>query len=247
MPAIELIPALLAAGFIFVAAIVRGFSGFGFSLLAITSLSLLYPLSLVIPAVFMMEIAASIHMLPGVWREVHWRSLMPLIIGTVLGLPLGAYALINVPAAPMKVALAMFVLAATALLWRGLALRTMPNQTASLAIGGAAGVANGAFGIGGPPVILFYFASPAGNAVGRASLIAYFLFTDAVGLGVMGAQGIVGWSNVLLAAILLPPLVAGVWLGGRGFKSADPQTFRKFVLALLALLAVATGLKALLT
>ena len=73
MPDIDLIPALLSALLIFLAAIVRGYSGFGFSLLAITSLSLIHPLTLVIPAVFMMEIAASIHMLPSVWREVHWR------------------------------------------------------------------------------------------------------------------------------------------------------------------------------
>jgi len=241
---IGLLPAVISALFIFLAAIVRGYSGFGFSLLAITSLSLVHPLALVISAVFMMEIAASIHMLPSVWREVHWRSLMPLIIGTAIGMPFGAYALANVPAAPMKVALAIFVLTATSLLWRGFALQSMPSRAATYGIGGAAGLANGAFGIGGPPVILFYFASPAGNAVGRASLVAYFFFTDAIGLGVLATQGLVGLPSLTLALLLLAPLVAGVWLGGRSFKSADPQTFRKWVLILLALLAVATAVKA---
>jgi uncharacterized membrane protein YfcA len=244
LPDIDLIPALLSALLIFLAAIVRGYSGFGFSLLAITSLSLIHPLTLVIPAVFMMEIAASIHMLPSVWREVHWRSLTPLIVGTSLGMPFGAYALANVPAAPMKVALAIFVLAATTSLWRGFALKSMPSRTAAFGIGGGAGLANGAFGIGGPPVILFYFASPAGNAVGRASLVAYFFFTDAIGLGVLATQGLVGISSLWLALLLLVPLVAGVWLGGRSFKSADPATFRKWVLILLAVLALATAAKA---
>jgi len=244
LPDIELIPALLSALFIFLAAIVRGYSGFGFSLLAITSLSLIHPLALVIPAVFMMEIAASMHMLPCVWREVHWRSLMPLIVGTSLGMPFGAYVLANVPAAPMKVALAIFVLTATALLWKGFALKSMPSRAATFGIGGAAGLANGAFGISGPPVILFYFASPAGNAVGRASLVAYFFFTDAIGLGVLATQNLVGLPSLMLAALLLVPLVAGVWLGGRSFKTADPQTFRQWVLILLAILAVATALKA---
>ena len=241
MLATDLLVPIVAVIFVFLAAIVRGYSGFGFSLLAITSVSLVYAPATVIPAVFMMEIAASIHMLPGVWKDVHWRSLAPLIAGTTAGLPFGAYALANVPVPPMKVALAIFVITAAILLWQGFSLKTIPNRIATFVVGVAAGIANGAFGIGGPPVILFYFASPAGNAVGRASLIAYFLVTDLIGLGVLGANGILSVTNVKLALLFLPALLAGVWLGARSFKSADPATFRKAVLAILMLLAVLTA------
>jgi len=48
---------------IFLAAIVRGFSGFGFSMLAITALSLLYPPAEIVPSIFMLELAASL------WRQ----------------------------------------------------------------------------------------------------------------------------------------------------------------------------------
>ena len=168
----DLLHLAIASGFIFLAAIVRGYSGFGFSLLAITALSLIYPPASVIPAIFLLEIAASLHLLPSIWREVHWRSLAGLMAGALIGTPLGVHALANFPEAPMTLALACFVLAATALLWRGFTLRKMPNTPATVAVGTATGLANGAFGMGGPPVVLFYFASPAGNAAGRASLIA---------------------------------------------------------------------------
>ena len=81
MPA--LLTVSIAAVLVFLAAIVRGYSGFGFSLLAITSLSLIFPPAQVIPAIFMLEIAASLHMLPAIWRDVHWRSLSILLMGTV--------------------------------------------------------------------------------------------------------------------------------------------------------------------
>lgn len=235
----------IAVVFIFLAAIVRGYSGFGFSLLSITALSLLFAPAQVIPAIFMLEIAASIHMLPGLWRDIHWNSVLPLIVGTAIGTPFGVYALAHVPVPPMQVALACFVLVATVLLWRGFALKAMPNRAATVGIGAAAGVANGAFGIGGPPVILFYFASPAGNAVGRASLVAYFMTTDLVGLGFLSREGLVTWAAVVKAAVFLPALIAGVWLGGKSFKTANPATFRKIVLAILAVLAVLTALKGL--
>ena len=240
----DILHTALASGIIFLAAIVRGYSGFGFSLLSITALSLIYPPAQVIPSIFMLEVAASLHMLPSIWRDVHWRSLMPLIIGCLIGTPIGVYALANLPQDQMTLALAIFVLAATFLLWRGFALKSMPSAPATLAAGTAAGLANGAFGIGGPPVILFYFASPAGHAAGRASLIAYFMVTDIVGLGFLAREGLVTTQSALLMLAFLPALLAGVWLGARSFKSADPDKFRRIVLAVLAILAVIIAIKA---
>lgn len=236
----------LASGFIFLAAIVRGYSGFGFSLLAITALSLILPPAKVIPAIFLLEVAASLHLLPSIWKDVHWGSLSFLMLGALIGTPVGVHALANVPQAQMTLALACFVLAATVLLWRGFSLTTMPSKPATLAVGTATGLANGAFGMGGPPVVLFYFASPAGHAAGRASLIAYFLFTDLVGLGFLSREGLVTVDAGLLALVFLPALVAGIWLGARSFKSADPARFRRIVLVILAGLAVLTAVKAVL-
>ncbi len=234
----------LASGFIFLAAIVRGYSGFGFSLLSITALSLILTPAQVIPAIFLLEVAASLHLLPSIWRDVHWGSLTFLMLGALLGTPIGVYALANVPQAQMTLALAGFVLLATFLLWRGFSLKTMPSRPATLAVGTATGLANGAFGMGGPPVVLFYFASPAGHAAGRASLIAYFLFTDVVGLGFLSREGLVTRDAGLLALAFLPALAVGIWLGSRSFKSADPARFRKVVLIILACLAVLTAVKA---
>jgi uncharacterized protein len=228
----------LGSFFVFLAAIVRGYSGFGFSLLVITSLSLLMPPAAFIPSIFMLEIAASIHMLPGIWRDIHWRSLSPLIIGCAIGTPLGVWLLANVPARPMQVALALFVLSATFLLWQGFALKAMPGTAASGAVGTASGLFNGAFGIGGPPVILFYFASPAGNVAGRASLIAYFMMTDLIGLAFLSRESLITWNSFYLALLFLPALVIGIWIGARSFKSADPKVFRNWVLILLAALAL---------
>ncbi len=232
---------------VFLAAIVRGYSGFGFSLLAITALSLLHAPATIIPSVFLLEIAASIHLLPGLWRDIHWRSLVPLVIGTGIGTPIGLTFLTSVPAAPMQIALGLFVFAVTCLLWIGFTLKTMPGNIVSSTAGLAAGVANGAFGIGGPPVVLFYFASPAGNIVGRATLVAYFLLTDFIGLAFLSRENLVTADVLLRTLTFLPALLAGVWLGARSFKNANPVIFRKWILALLGLLATITSAKGIYT
>ena len=143
----------------------------------------------------------------------------------------------------MQIALGMFVVTVTCLLWKGFSLKTMPGNIASTSAGLAAGVANGAFGIGGPPVILFYFASPAGNIVGRATLVASFLLTDAIGLAFLSRENLVTTDVLLRTLTFLPALLAGVWLGARSFKNADPIVFRKCVLAILTVLAITTAAK----
>ncbi|MDE2446383.1 MAG: sulfite exporter TauE/SafE family protein [Alphaproteobacteria bacterium] len=235
---------IFACLIIFLAAIVRGFSGFGFSLLSITALSLIYAPAEIVPSIFMLELAASINLLPSIWKDIHWKSLGPLTLGCLVATPIGVWFLANIPAAPMQMALAIFVLAATALLAKGFALKSMPGTLASTAAGAASGLSNGAFGIGGPPVILFYFASPAGAAAGRASMTAFFLATDIIGLANQSTHGLITWDVFTRAALYLPALLAGIWIGARSFKSVDQEKFRKIVLAILAVLAVLIIVKA---
>jgi uncharacterized membrane protein YfcA len=222
-----------AAVCIFGAAVVRGYSGFGFSLLAVISLSLLLPPTQIVPSIFIMEVAASLHLLPGVWRDIHWHALLWLAVGCLVGTPFGVYAL------------AVFVLIAAILLARGYALKALPGRAVTFATGTASGLFNGSFGIGGPPVILFFYSSPAGAAAGRASMIAFFLMTDVTALAWQGWSGLLSVATLWRALFFLPALTAGIWLGNRGFMNADPVDFRRWVLRLIMVLAALTGGRAL--
>jgi uncharacterized protein len=236
---------LLSITFILLAAIVRGFSGFGFSLLAITSLSLLAPPADVIPSILMLEIIASLRLLPEVWKDVHWRSLLPLLLGCLVATPLGVWILATIPAPPMQMAIGLFTLGAVFLLWRGHAMKSMPGPAATTAIGAASGFANGAFGIGGPPVILFYFSSPTGHAAGRASLIAYFFATDAIALAFLWQEDLVTKAAAWKTLAFLPALLVGVWIGAHAFKRMDQARFRNAVLMIMGLLGALSILKGL--
>lgn len=216
----------------------RGYSGFGFSLIAITGLALLHPVSAIVPAIFLMEITATLHMLPAIWKDIHWRSLLPLIAGCLVATPFGLMALPFVSPESMKIALSLFVLFAVALMFSGFKLNAVPGTAAAGAAGGAAGFCNGAFGIAGPPVILFYFSSPAGNAVGRASIAAFFFFTDVIGLAFATPMGMLSADTLWRAALFLPALLAGVWVGSRSFGTSDQEQFRRWILVLLALMAL---------
>ncbi|MDE2250573.1 MAG: sulfite exporter TauE/SafE family protein [Gammaproteobacteria bacterium] len=236
---------LYAAACVFVAAVVRGYSGFGFSLLSITAISLVMPPATAVPSIFLLEVLAGLPLLPGLWRLIHWRELFALFCGALVGTPFGVYALAHAPAVPMTLALAAFVFVSAVLLARGLRWQRMPGPAVTFATGTASGLANGAFGMGGPPVILFFFSSPAGVEAGRASLIAYFLLSDLIGLAWQGWNGLIATATLTRAALFLPPLAAGVWLGNHRFKRTDSAAARRWALRLLMLLALLTGARAL--
>jgi uncharacterized protein len=237
---------VLAMLCIFGAAIVRGYAGFGFSMLSITALSIFLPPREIIPSIFVLEVLASIHLLTSAWRDVHWRSLLWLSIGCGIGTPFGVYALARVPAAPLTLVLAVVVLILCVLLARGFVLKSMPGTAATASTGVVSGLLNGSVGIGGPPVVMFYFGSPAAVETGRASMIAYFLFTDVLALAWQWHEGLLKRAIFERSLWYALPLLAGVWLGNRAFGAVDPARFRRWVLRLLMLLAGLSGGRALL-
>ena len=221
-----------------IGAFVKGYSGFGASMLWVTSLSLVLPPLEVVPMVLMFEVVSSIHLLPFVRREIEWRSVRTLLIGTWLATPVGIFALASLPADPIRIALATVVLVAAVALWRGFALQSVPGPAATAGVGALSGLLNGSMGFVGPPVILFYFSSPIGASMGRASIIAYFLGTDSVAVGLFGVQGLISDEVLIRTAAFLPFVFLGVWLGNRQFIQTEPDSFRRFALVLLAILAV---------
>ena len=226
---------------VFTASVVRGVAGFGFSLIVTVLLTLVLPPAQVVPVVLLWEISASIGHLPFVFRQVDWKSLAWLTSGMLLGTPLGVWMLAYVPPEPMCVLINGTVIVLVLMLLRGAAPRRAPNRLETSLIGMSGGIINGASANGGPPVILFFLSSPAGAAVGRASLIAYFLLTDSWASLFCWKEGLFTVESWKFMAVMLPVLAVGVALGSRFFRGIDEARFKRLVMLLL-LVAASVGL-----
>lgn len=217
---------------------VRGYGGFGFSMIAVAALSLVFPPSQIVPVILLLEVVASLFLLPGVWQSVNWPALSWLLLGVVGGTPIGVWLLGNVSPAPMKMAMAMVIFALALLLRNGFVVNRRPGRLKTVAAGLAAGVLNGATAMGGPPAILFFFSSPAGVAVSRASLIAFFLITDVVAAGTCSVAGLMTVEHARQALFLAIPMAAGLLAGKLSFAKTPEETFRRRVLLYLMVLSL---------
>lgn len=224
---------------------VRGFGGFGASMVWVVGLTLALPPSSAIPTAFVLEVLASLQLLPSVWRQVHWQSLRWLLAGAVLGTPVGIWLLKFLPVAPMRIALACAVLAAAVAMVSKYQAAALPGPAGTTVVGGVSGVLNGAFAMGGPPAILMYFSTPAAVATGRASLVVYFLGTDLWAIATAAAGGLITAPLLGQIAVMFPVSLAGVAVGSVLFKRTQWSDVHRYALLLLAILSAAVLVQAL--
>lgn len=229
------VAAVLAAG------LVRGFTGFGMSAVIVLALSMTLPPAEVVPMALLMEIAASARMLPGAWKDVDWTYARGLLVGSAAGIPAGVALLVYVPAGPMRIALSIFVLITTALLFGGFRFRGRPDTRWGYGFGLLAGVANGAASFGGQLTALFLLSTPIAAAAARATLIFLAIVTSVYGAAMAHLGGLLGVQELVRAGLLVIPMALGIAAGERHFLKAAPETYRRTALGLLVALA-ASGL-----
>lgn len=223
---------------VLVAAVVRGYTGFGLSALVVSGASLVLEPSKIVPIAVLLEVAASIHMLPMVWKNIDWRTLGWVSLGMVVATPIGVHLLASLPVAPMRVIISILVLIATFLMWRGYGHRGHPSKAMKAGTGMISGLMNGAAALGGLPVVIFLLSTLVGAAVSRAILVAYLFGTGVVTTLISGTRGLITNEVLVLTGLCLIPLFVGVTLGNLQFVRAQPESFRRFALLLLVVLSL---------
>jgi len=222
---------------VMLAGYVRGYGGFGFSMITVAGLSLLFPPTVIVPAVLLLEIMASAYLIIGVWRKIDWSALLWLSAGVIAGTPIGVWLLGFLPEHQLKIAISVVVAILAGLLRSGYRPRQAIGRGGTLATGTLSGIFNGSAAVGGPPVVLFFFSSPVGADVSRASLIAYFLGTDIIAVGTCAGMGLLTVDHLCLFLMALVPMGLGLAVGKRTFFKTDQDVFRKKVMLYLVLLS----------
>ena len=244
---------LLSSGVVLFAGFVRGLTGFGFSALCVSCLSVFLPPAQVVPALFVLEILASISLLKTCWPDVHWSWLRALILGNVVFIPLGVLTQQSLPADTLRLLIAGIIGVIALAQLQGLRPQGPPGKALQWGTSMVSGWLNGLAAIGGIAVAMVFNQTRLAPAVMRASLVVLFLFTDLFALLClfgMSSLGIVPASmqditgpTAFWSAAWLPAMLLGIWLGHRQSDRISPERFRRGVQILLVLIALLMGLR----
>jgi uncharacterized membrane protein YfcA len=232
---------------LFIAAVIRGLTGFGFSAIIVTGLSFIVPPSQTVILALLLEIVASIHLMPKAWSNIDWKLLGALGSGVLLGTPIGMTLLAFAAPDTMRLIISSLVMVFSLLILKGFSYRGPRNFSVHGALGLVSGVCNGTAALGGLPVVTFLLSTDAQVAATRATLIALFFTTDIYALIFAGGHGLVSSAIFIYAFTALPILVFGVALGQRLFNVASPQVFKRIALFLLLVLSLTGIIRAIMT
>jgi len=221
------------------AAGVQAVSGFGFALLAVPILALAVELR---HAIVVVTIVSTVSTVVQWWesRAVPVGALARrLLASSVVGMPLGLWALVALDARTMKALLGIAVLAGVAMLaWRGSA-ATVTGVTErhpwDLAAGVASGVLATATSTNGPPLVFLLRVRGADPASFRAVLNRVFTVSGVASLALFAVAGEVRARDLTAAALAVPVMLAAVWLGIRARGLVAEAAFRRLTLVLLTL------------
>jgi hypothetical protein len=200
---------------VFAATLIRSTFGFGEALVAVPLLALTIPIEIAAPLAVLLSITIAAAVVAQDWRHIHLRSTAWLVAPTLLGVPAGVALLTSSHQHLVKAVLGIVIVAFSGYSLIG---RKPPELRADsrgwlLGCGFFAGVLGGAYGMNGPPLVVYGILRRWTPAQFRATLQGYFLIASMVGMAGYAFTGL--WTRTVSAYFLLslPLALIAIFLG----------------------------------
>ena len=229
---------LLILFIVFVASIIRGFNGFGFSATCISGFSFILPAIQIVPIILILEVFISIFMIPYIWNKIDWNFVFKLLVGIAIGSPIGLYLLKYLSPETTHLYVCLIIIFFSILLMRGYINKKINNNQSKIFTGIISGTLNGLTTLGGMPVALFLLITSIHPAVIRGSLAALFFLTDIYAFILSYFGGIVDMTTIYRTLPLIVVLPAGAFIGNKFFIKSKEKLYRKVVFYFLIIISI---------
>jgi uncharacterized membrane protein YfcA len=221
----------------FAGGFVSGLTGFGTALAAMPIW--LYAVQPIVaaPMIVICAIVAQLQTLPAIWHNIDWRRAVPFIIGGLMGVPVGAALLAQVPILWFKILIGFFLIVYCSFM---LLKRSLPNVSwggnrVDMVVGLAGGVLGGLAGLSGVLPTIWVSLKGWSKHVKRSLFQTYNLTILIFALVSQAVGGFVTIEVGRLLPIALPGTLFGAWLGRKIYNRLGDKHFDQVVLVLLLL------------
>lgn len=221
---------------VFLATLIRSAFGFGEALFAVPLLALFIPLKVAAPLAVLVSITIAAVVVAQDWRKIHLRSTGWLVGATLVGIPAGLLLLTSSHQQAVKIALAVFIMAFAAYSLVGSRPPELKGDSKAwlLGCGFVAGIFGGAYGMNGPPLVIYGAMRRWSAQHFRATLQGYFLPASMIGMGGYWLAGLWVPAVTHYYLLCLPVILPAVWLGRAVNHRLHGEAFLKYIYAGLA-------------
>ena len=223
---------------VFIASIIRGFNGFGFSATCISGFSFVIPAIEIVPIILILEVLISIFMAPYVWNKIDWNMVFKILIGMVIGSPIGIFLLKYLSPEITHLSVCIIIIFFSILLMKGYTNKQLNNNSIKVSTGIGSGALNGLTTLGGMPAALFLLITSVQPAVIRGTLTALFFLTDIYAFVLSFFADIVDITTIYRTLPLILILPVGVFIGDKFFVKSKEALYRKVVFYFLIIISI---------
>ena len=217
---------------IFLAAFLQSITGFGLVIVAAPLLMFFYDPKLVIPIMILLATCGNIAQTLLLHREAKWKLIGYLLLGAILGQPLGYQIYAAIPAHYLKILISIVILfSLTIMQLRKQQIAISPRNT--LFTGIAAGTMAMTTGMAGPPIIMYLTSTAITARELRATSIGFFFFSNLVSLTTFTLGGVDLLPALNEFTYLLPGLAGGILLGQLTFRFFPVPIIKRIIFTLL--------------
>lgn len=211
----------------------RGFAGFGSTMVMVPFLSLLMLPSEAVLIALSIDTLVMTPMFPKAAQNAEWKPIIPLVIGGFIATPLGVLILVIASPETTRVIISILVIVFALLLLSGWTYRGHRTTLLSFSIGLLSGATNGASSIGGPPIAVYFIAKGMTPITLRASLNVVSFIMEGVAVIAIFLTGNFNTKLLTSIAVLFPCMLLFAWIGAVIFRFADNDLFKKYILYFL--------------
>ena len=225
-------------GAAFLAALVRGFSGFGSGLVYLPlAAQVLTPFE-ALTTIVIFDLIGPLPIVRRAGRECEKTDLLRLMSGLVVALPIGLFILTLVPPEAFRFAISFVAIFLLVSLVSGFRYRGTLTPQLIYGTGAMSGFLQGVAGLPGPPVILLYMASTRPVQVIRANTFIFLFATDVILLPALAIFDKLNTSAIALGVLLIVPNLLGGLVGARLFRPDYERVYRSIAYTIIAASAI---------
>lgn len=218
----------------------RSTFGFGEALIAVPLFSLFLSIEVAVPLTVLMSIAVAFVVVIQDYKQIHFSSVKWLIIFAALGIPFGLLILFYGNEFYVKIGLGVLIILYSLYALFGKSTFTLKkdNKLWLFICGFLSGIFGGAYGVNGPPLVVYGNMRKWEPQYFRATLQAYFLPANLLGLFGYIYKGMV--TSVVIEYFLLSLIVVlpAIFIGRYLNKKLKGEAFYKYVYAGLILIGL---------
>jgi uncharacterized membrane protein YfcA len=221
----------------FIATLVRSTFGFGESLVAVPLFILCIPLNIAVPLSVLISILVALVVVIQDHNHIHFNSAKWLIFFAVLGIPIGLVILIYCSEFWGKIGLGLLIIcyAVYAIVGKNTPHLKTDSKLWLFICGFLSGVFGGAYGVNGPPLVVYGNMRNWSAKHFRATLQAYFLPASFIGAIGYFANGLITTQVLKYFVISLPAVIPAIFLGRRLNHSIKGNFFRYVYFVLIVI------------